>query len=517
MSERIAGARLVSVLLVFSASAAVAQDHTNLLIIMTDNQSPSLLGAYGNPEILTPSIDQLADEGVLFENAFAVSGVCSPTRATLLTGLIPSQHGVHNALPDRSRGGGKLMPASWSAIQEFPNLPQILSDAGYSTGLVGKFHLGSHETPQLGFDFWATFGSGHTMDFYGEEIFDNGNVYTEPGHMTDLWTRKAEEFLSQQSPERPFFLFLSYNGPYILPPVVLKPARNPFVEHYLENPPSMPQEPIHRNLMNMAARNKPVPILFEVGFGGWPHMQALNNPQAMINIASEMSNVDQGVGRVMRYLKQQGLDRNTLVVFMSDQGSLYGQHGLWGNTSAWWPPTTYDEHIRIPLIFRHPDRIPAGIRAGKMVNQFDFMPTVLEYLDISAKEPVKSPGQSYVESLTRPDKPSTNDAVFHEFITVRNIRTSRWLYQKSFLLGEDALYDLDRDPQQRRNLVDASAYAETANRLEEQLNAFFERYADPRYDLWKGGTAKLRLLGRDDDIFSAQFTDWTTPGLGIDQ
>jgi arylsulfatase A-like enzyme len=495
-----------------------AADRPNVLIIMTDNQSPSLLGIYGNSEIKTPNIDRLAAEGIRFTNAYSVNGVCSPTRATLLTGLLPSQHGVHNALPDRDMLGGKLMPETWSAIQEFRSLPQTLAEAGYATGLVGKFHLGTHEKAQLGFDYWVTFGSGHTTDFYNEKIFDNGRIYNEPGHMTDLWTRKAEEFLARQSPDRPFFLFLSYNGPYILPPVVLKRPRNPHVEYYSENKPTMPQEPAHPNLLNMANRHELSEELFKVGFGGWPALSALNNRDAMINLASEMSTVDDGVGRVMAALKKHGLTENTLVVFMSDQGSLYGQHGLWGNTSAWWPPTNYDEHMRIPLIFRHPNRIPAGKTSDLLVRQFDFARTVLDYVGLDEIEIKNSPGQSFAAVLSSQDKQLEERDIYHEFITTRVIRTQRWLYQKAFLIGEDVLYDLESDPEQRRNLAGSPKHADTVKELDSRLTDFFRRYADPRYDLWRGGTAKLRLLGAEDkNLFGKKFPNWQPPGLGFDQ
>ena len=506
---------LLAIGLMAGTGGPAAAQGPNVLIIMTDNQSPSLLGTYGNREIRTPNIDQLAAEGLQFNNAFAVSGVCSPTRATFLTGLIPSQHGVHNALPDRSRGGGKLMPESWSAIQEFPNLPQLLNSAGYVTGLIGKFHLGTHESPQLGFDYWVTFGSGHTMDFYGTEIFDNGETYTEPGHMTELWTRKAETFIANQSKERPFFLFLSYNGPYMLPPVVLKAPRNRHVEAYRADPPSMPQEPMHPNLMNMASRNAPSPILFQVGFGGWPHLMALNNRHAMVNLASEMSTVDDGIGRVMRAVEKHGFDEDTLVIFTADQGSLYGQHGLWGNTSAWWPPTTYDENMRVPLIFRQPSRIPQGSSTDLIVNQFDFLATVLDQVGLAELIPASSPGRSYASALAGGEQLAQQPA-FHEYLTVRVIRTERWLYQKSFLLGEDTLYDLAADPGQRDNLAQDEAHRETVDELGGQLDRFFRQHADPRYDLWRGGTGKLRLLGRDDVLFSDTFPEWQPPGLGYD-
>ncbi len=515
-------ARLFQILIIFTlpgiVGSAGAAERPNLLIIMTDNQSPSLMGTYGNTEIRTPNIDRLADEGMQFNNAFATSGVCSPTRATFLTGLLPSQHGVHNALPDRSRGGGKLMPENWSAIQEFRSLPQTLADAGYATGLVGKFHLGTHEQPQLGFDYWVTFGSGHTMDFHGEEIFDNGQIYIESGHMTDLWTRKAEEFLGRQSANQPFFLFLSYNGPYMLPPVVLKEPRNSHVDYYRDNPPSMPQEPVHPSLMNLASRNKMSPIMFRVGFGGWPQIRALNNQDAMISVASEMSTVDDGIGQVLAALDKYGFDDNTLVVFTSDQGSLYGQHGLWGNTSAWWPPSVYDEGMRVPLIFRHPNRIAAGETTESLVNQFDFLPTVLDYLGFDDIDIPRSAGKSYAAVITGSDSATEQSDVFFEYMTVRAIRTERWLYQKALLIGNDALFDLDADPEQRQNLVEDTDYATVVEMLDSRLTKFFARVADPRYDLWQGGTAKLKLLdGGDDKLFAEKFPNWQPPVLGFDQ
>ncbi|MEQ1803026.1 MAG: sulfatase-like hydrolase/transferase, partial [Gammaproteobacteria bacterium] len=192
----------------------------NVLLILTDNQSPSLIGAYGNREIRTPNIDQLAAEGTLFTRAFATSGVCSPARATLLTGLIPSRTGVHNGLPER------FAVPDYSAIEEFRNLPQTLADAGYATALVGKYHLGASDRPQLGFGTWVTFSGGHTESFVKQAVVDNGRTFDVAAtgeHLTDFWTRRAVDFIDAQSGRQPFFLMLSYNGPYVLPPTVLDP------------------------------------------------------------------------------------------------------------------------------------------------------------------------------------------------------------------------------------------------------------------------------------------------------
>ena len=147
---RIAAAVVLAVAVQWASFAA---DRPNVLLIMTDNQSANLLGAYGNADIATPNIDRLAAEGLLFEHAYAASGVCSPSRAVLMTGLLPSTNGVHNGLPAR------YPVAGYSAIAEFRNWPQTLADAGYYTGLVGKYHLGVHEEPTLGFQWWTTFAA----------------------------------------------------------------------------------------------------------------------------------------------------------------------------------------------------------------------------------------------------------------------------------------------------------------------------------------------------------------------
>ena len=181
----------------FVLSAETARP--NIILILSDNQSSTLLGTYGNQEIKTPNIDRLAQEGIRFNNAFAINGVCSPTRATLLTGLIPSQTGIHVALPSDINVPG------WSGIEEFRSLPQTLSEAGYHTGLVGKYHLGMPQTPQLGFKHWVTFPSGHTTTFYDQTVIDNGETYAVAGHLTDFWTEKALEFLAAQNEEPAFF------------------------------------------------------------------------------------------------------------------------------------------------------------------------------------------------------------------------------------------------------------------------------------------------------------------------
>lgn len=481
----------------------------NVILIVADNQPARLLGAYGNREIATPNIDALARSGVLFRNAFAANGVCSPSRAALLTGLMPSQTGIHVALPGQPELEG------WSAIEEFRNLPQTLADAGYVTGLVGKYHLGRHEHPQLGFSWWVTFPSGHTTTFYDQEVIDNGRTYRVEKHLTDFWTEKAVEFIGQRrDPEVPFFLYLSYNGPYMLPPTVLLPPRNRHAQRYRENPPSMPHEPIHPYLEAWARGRGPTGEMVREGTTAWRAINAINNPVAMINTAAETTMVDDGVGRLLEHLAARGLRENTLVIYTSDQGSRFGHGGLWGNTSWSFPFTVHGVNMEVPLIFSQPGRVPGAVVREEFINQVDIFRTLLDYLNLAELEIRNSAGRSFAPMLAGGESEWDNTAFF-EFVTVRVVRSGRWKYMKRFDTSEpNTLFDLISDPEEKHNLANDPAHGDLAAELDARLTDFFARYSAPEYDLWRGGSAKAILLDKHygrNDVFRDRFPGWREP------
>jgi arylsulfatase A-like enzyme len=459
---------------------AAAAKRPNVVLILTDNHAAWTLGCYGNPDVCTPNIDRLAGEGVRLTRSFAVNAVCSPTRASLLTGLIPSQHGVHCYL---RAGGAQVGPDAYYTLAEFRTLPEILHESGYVCGMVGKWHLGDNLHPQDGFGYWITMPHGATSTFYDAQVIEDGQIRKEPKYLTDLWTEHAEAFI-RRNKDRPFFLYLPYNGPYGLGGSLLKPARNRYADYYADKQlASFPREPMHPWLFN----NK----------------DFLNNVQAIRRYAAEISGLDDGVGRVMDTLRELDLEENTLVIFTGDQGLACGQNGIWGMGDHTRPLHTFDPGINTPMIYRQPGRIPAGTTCDLMTSTYDVLPTVLGYLglkDKMAAEP-ESPGRDYSAALSG-RKLDWDNVVFYEFENTRMIRTADWKYTRRIPEGPDELYGLAADPEERRNLAGLPDYAEKQNELSGRLDAFFSRYADPKFDLWHGGNAKSR------QILHPEITPW---------
>lgn len=465
----------------------------NVVMIMTDNHGAWTLGCYGNPDIRTPNIDRLANEGTLFTRAFASNPVCSPTRATSLTGLIPSQHGVHSFL---AGGGLQTGPDAHSTLDEFTSLPQVLKSEGYQCGLVGKWHLGGNLTPQEGLDdYWITMPHGGTSTFYGAKVIEDGKIRTEPKYMTDLWTEHAVKFISEQSQsEDPFFLFLAYNGPYSLSRLLLRDGQNRHAEYYADKQlPSFPRQPTHPWQFN--------------------NRDFINNPTSIRRVATEVSGVDDGVGTVMSALKKAGIDDNTIVIFVADQGWVGGHGGFFGMGDHTRPLTARDGMMQIPLIWRHPNKIAAGSKSNQMFGNYDLMPTLLGHLGIGEKMPTapKSPGTDFSLTLAGKGK-EVSKPIFYEYENLRCIRTETMKYVHRHPNGPHELYDLQKDADEFDNLVDDPKWQNERNKLQSQLTSFFDTYAVPKYDMWNGGTSQVRIHdGIDEEM--AQLASFQPPAL----
>lgn len=471
-------ARLLAFLALVSCLAKTAlAKPPNVVFILTDNHGAWTLGCYGNPDIRTPHLDGMAGEGMLFERALASNPVCSPTRATYLTGLIPSQHGVHSFLDNKYMIGEE----AYYTLEEFETLPEILHSEGYTCGLVGKWHLGSNVTPQDGFSTWITMQRGSTGNFYEDPIIENGEIKPTPEYMTDLWTKRGKQFIEENAKsEKPFFLYLAYNGPYCLSKLLLRPAQNRHAEYYSDKYlPSFPRDSMHPWQFN----NK----------------DYHNNIVSIRRVAAEVSAVDDGVGVILETLKAQGIDEDTLVVFAGDQGWMGGQNGFFGMGDHTRPITAHDMMMQVPFIFRHPGSVVPG-RSDLLVSNYDFLPSVLDHLGLGHRKPKKpvSPGRSFAPVLRGEEIEWTNEMAY-EMESCRSFRDDRWkVILRRSPDGPSELYDMVADPMERVNLWGQEEQAGIQAEMIAKLEAFFDRYADPEYDIWKGGRSKCRRLVPDE-------------------
>ncbi len=444
----------------------------NVVMIVTDNQSPWTLGCYGNREILTPRTDQLAREGVRFTNAFCVNPVCSPNRATLLTGLIPSQHGVHNWL-GREKPCAQMGPAAYCTIREFESLPRILASAGYDCGMSGKWHLGDSLNPQLGFRYWFSRPRGHTKHFYHEPAIWRGEVYNEPRYATEAITDHALDFLRQPR-QTPFFLYVGYNGPYGLDRDLLLGHRNRHTDYYVDKPLNcFPRRPLNPDLRE--------------------YRENVNNETAIRSYACAVSGVDDGVGAMLDALDEMDLARETIVVFTADHGLCAGHHGLWGMGDHTQPRYMVQDNMRVPLLFRHPGGMPSGHTIDELVCHYDFLPSLRAYLKRKADASSgheRLPGRNYAPALGGSALAWGDEPVYHEYEDTRAVQDRRWKMILRHPDGPDEFYDLAHDPGEARNRIDDPACASERRRYEAMLTAFFDRYAAAEYDRWRDGRSK---------------------------
>ncbi len=464
---------LALVALAAAEISATESSYTNVVLIMTDNQGAWTLGRYGNPDMLTPNMNRLAASSMLLTRAFSSNAVRSPRGATYLTRLLPSHHGVHFYL---HRDEPQMGPNEYCTISEFCTLPKYHLAGGYRCGLVGKWHPGANLTPQESFSYWITMPHGATATFYNAEVIEDGKVRIEPTYLTEFWTRHAVRFI-RKNRTRPFFLFLAYNSPYGLGPMLTRGARNRFYYYYASKELlSFPHAQMHPWLFN----NK----------------QYLNQLGAVRRYAAEVSAIDDGAGTVLQTLAASGLERRTLVIFSADRGWAGGQNGIWGMGDRTRPLGAFDSMMHIPLIFRHPGRIPSGKRADIPVSNYDLMPTVLSYLGLGEFEYSNhnSPGRDLSPTLLDEQRDLEN-CVYYEMEIVRAIRTDKAKCMHRYPNGPFELYDLQVDSFDKLNLYGQPSIG-NYGKSSRASSSFLDTYADSNDDLYCGGRSKAGLLSR---------------------
>jgi choline-sulfatase len=433
----------------------------NLLIIMSDDQGPWAMGCAGNPEIRTPNLDKLASEGIRFDNFFCASPVCSPARASFLTGRIPSQHGVQDWLKSGNIevAGG----TTWSGadhpieyLQGMTGWTDILSDNGYICGLSGKWHVGHSAKPQKGHSYWFAHSLGGD-NYVNYHVFENTpELVNKKQYVTDYFTDKAIDFLDQKI-DNPFCLSIHYTAPHSPWGRDNHPAE--IFDSYNDCPfESIPIEPPHQ-------------------WGGW-NVDAKQRHDTLQGYFAAVTAMDNNIGRVLQKLQDLGIRENTIIVFLSDNGMNMGHHGICGKGNGTFPMNMYETSVKVPFIISCPGSIPQGIVNDGLYSQYDFMPTILDYLGFKNPESEKLPGRSFAKVLQgKEDKGNENIIIFDEYGPVRMIRNHEWKYVHRYPYGPHELYSLDKDPDERDNLIENAQYDQIVSEMRCQLDDWFCQYS----------------------------------------
>lgn len=450
----------------------------NIVVILADDQGAWAMGNAGNKEIITPNLDRLAAEGMRFDRFFCASPVCSPARASLLTGRIPSQHGVHDWIRE-----GNLAPNAIEYLQGQLAYTEVLAEQGYRCGLSGKWHLGNSAVPQKGFTDWYAHQLGGGP-YYNAPMIRDGEAVTEPGYLTYAISDEALRLLDEYAAGEagaPFYLGVNYTAPHS----PWDPGNHPadMLELYADCPfDSVPVEPRHPWQIDSCPQGE-----------GEKRRELLRGYYASITA------MDRGIGQILDKLEALGLRENTLVVFTSDNGMNMGHHGIWGKGNGTFPQNMYDTSVRVPFLISQPGRIPAGAVCEEMVSAYDFMPTLLDYAGVSYTHDAGLPGRSFAPLLLgESGGDRTSVVVCDEYGPVRMIRTREWKYVHRYPYGPHELYHLASDPDERVDRIDDSACAAVREELKSRLEHWFVRYADPARDGTREpvtGKGQLRLAG----------------------
>jgi N-acetylglucosamine-6-sulfatase len=400
----------------------------------------------GHPFLETPHLDALAQGGVLFDNAFVTMSLCSPSRASILTGQYAHTHGILNNstnLPDTT-----------------PTFPKELQKAGYRTGFTGKWHMGgSSDEPRPGFDHWMSFrGQGQYID---PTLNINGTRGKVEGYVTDLITDHAVNFIKERD-DRPFFLYASHKAVHAdFYPAERHQGR--YADQTFPHPASM---------ANTKANYKGKPQWVRAQRNSWHGVDGMYNKrvdfdQFARDYAETMLAVDESVGRIVQTLRDEGLLDSTLLVFTSDNGFLFGEHGLIDKRCM------YEPSIRVPLIAHCPELFAGGARKNEVVANIDFAPTFLECAGAPIPDTVQ--GRSFLGVLTGAAT-AWRDALLYEYFwersfpqtpSVLGVRTERYKFMKYHGVWDRyEIYDLQEDPDEMNNLLGAYLQGNEAGELE---------------------------------------------------
>ena len=451
----------------------------NVVFILSDDNRYDYMGFLNTvPWLQTPNMDFLAANGAYVRNAFVTTSLSSPSRASILTSLFSHEHTVVDNVAPVPEG--------------LTFFPQYLQEAGYTTGFFGKWHMGdTDDSPQPGFDHWESFeGQG---SYYNVKMNVNGKevVYPEDAYVTDLLTNHAIEFI-EKNREKPFFVYLSHKA--VHDPFAASETYDCIYDDERIPKPANFDEPTYglHAVPSKGADNQPakgsewygekrLPDWVKEQRESWhgvdySYFGRTDWETEAKRYCQCLTSMDASIGRILDYLREKGMDRNTLVIYMGDNGFCWGEHGLIDKR------TFYEASVRVPLLAYCPEIIEPGTVVEPMVQNIDIAPTIMEACGIDKAPQMR--GESMLPLLEGKEVAGWRRRIYYEYYweydfpqtpTTFGVRTDKYKYIRYHGIWDtNEFYDLENDPYETRNLIAEPEYREIIEQLANDLYTWLE-------------------------------------------
>lgn len=496
-----------------STQKDTAKERPNIIYIMSDDHASHAISAYGGiyeNVAPTPNIDKLASQGMRFTNAFCTNSICGPSRASILTGKYSHINGFY-----KNEGG-----AAFNGEQI--TFPKLLQQNGYTTAVIGKWHLWSE--PQ-GFDYYKYHAANGEQGTYWNPVYnDNGNEKKETGYATNLTTDFALNWLeNKRDRSKPFCLLFQFKAPHRpwYPDSVYQdlfhgiemPYPATFdddyasreltagqtmmtIEHHLTRkdlkmtpPDSLSGKELFKwqRAGDKGENVSPSDTLKGKALKKWKYQKYIKDYLACIR------SVDDNIGRLLKYLDENGLAENTIVIYSADQGFYLGDHGWYDKRFM------YEESLRMPLIVYHPKYEYSENVSDNLILNIDYAPTILDLADVTIPKAIQ--GTSFTPLLEGAELPEERNAIYYHYYEFPKwhhvqphygIRTDRYkLIHFYYDIDVWELFDLKNDPNELTNLYENAEYTDIINELQKELKALQVRYQDDK------SLEEMRQITRD--------------------
>ncbi len=475
-----------------NAPAATPDTRPNILFIFSDDHAAHAMSCYGSKVNKTPNLDRIANEGILFRNCFCTNSVCGPSRAVILTGKFSHLNGFYRN-GDRFNGSQQTFP-------------KLLKAAGYQTAIVGKWHLESDPT---GFDFWRILeGQG---PYYNPVLIENGQRVRHEGYTTDILTDVALDFLQKKrDPNKPFVLMYQHKAPHrewepaprhltLYDDVTIPEPDNLFDDYAGRGTAARTQEmEVGRHLSDKDLKLVPPKGLTKAQLEAWnaayePKNKAFREANLtgrdlvrwkyqryMKDYLRCIAAVDENVGRVLDYLEQSGLAKNTVVMYSSDQGFYLGDHGWFDKRFM------YEESYRMPFIVRWPGKIKPGSINEDLVSNLDFAETFLSIAGVPVPDDMQ--GKNLIPLFEGKTPDNWRKSLYYHYYEYpavhmvrrhEGVRTAKLKLINFYDIKEWELYDLAADPREMHSLYADPSRAADVTLLKAELSKLREQYKVP--------------------------------------